>query len=803
MVPGLTRELRSVMTAAYALSRPAVEIERPVKEISRRQQSQDRQLIKRMAATKMKAYSVEEIRRALAVDHPHLTKAYVDRVIAPKLTLDRPVDRFGPEPHFLIAAKLAHHMLGAPEGQSEADALAGFLSRNPMVKHVWPELSLEDLEPLRKIYPFLPRWEGGIKSSRDLTLEHPYDNAASLETRVWLQSTLDALDELSKIPIYSSVLEKVNQVRDEEGKLADTRLVDVTHAFADKIPMLQSLIAYDGLRGSDIRCICKHYSGNERVRDVMARVFGVEVEVASDDAEVASKAERAILDAVEGGDERKLFIHMGGVHRWHWVDQVAKDHPNVPIAGVSHTTSDGKDLLEGPEVSIPLEMMSLSEAKQNDERERFRHSLRALVDRLGYALDSAIYNRRFLLKGYGRIMGPAMAEALKGMEVDLGVNDRDPARAEAAGAAGLEVVGGIEEEKSRSLLVIGAANGQAMTPEEIEQIERPAIFLQVQTGREAFPMDWVLDKSRGPDGLPRRQVVGYLGDQPMVEYTLDINGRDITHTFVGDGYVANLAFPRPAITEYSIFTSLLILESIRESNWRLDEIDQGRDRQRGTHLLETTSIDMTPGKPRRFVTMWPRDTRKLVTKPLERLAMEQPDLSALLERTQDDVVLFRDATGKSAPPSEAIPKPGAYVNGAGYRMLETPATDGAWQAARPQTTTGRYAHALVSHSFGEDGTSFTYDGWIDDKGMAELIELGKKEKLIETDRKGRATNVDRFLDELRPYQLDFVQEGSRALRALQAEAGSDRVFFEVRHEWPIGRVWSDARANRRLAELIS
>jgi S-adenosylhomocysteine hydrolase len=804
--------LPSIIRAAQALS-PCATAPDGGASVSRRIQNEDRQLFTKLMRKDMAGYSIEEIRRFLEVDRPHLSEAYVRDVLAPKLDLDRPIDRFGAEPRFLVAAKLAHHMLGAPVGQTEAQALASFIERDPMLRVVWPELSIADLPRLRAIYPFLPSWESGKKSPKDLSLEKPYDNDTPLEVRVWLQTVLDGLDALAQIPLASPVIEKVNELRGERGGLAGTRILDISHALADKIPMLQSLIAYDGVAGADIRFLCKHYAADDRVMDVMRRVFGVRIERADDDQSISGLTREAVLEAVDG-DDRPLLIHMGGVHEWRFIDEVAKAHPEVPIAGVSHTTSDAKDVLEGPDVSIPLEMMSLGPAKQNDERDRFRHSLRALIDRLGHALDEAIYQRRFLLEGYGRIMGPAMAEALAGMGVDFAVNDPAPDRDLAARERGLETVPGIDSEAGRKLIVIGASNGSAMSPEEIEKIEKPAIFIQVQTGREAFPMEWVEEKSKGPDGVPRRQVIGWLGHQPIVEYTLTLDAREVKHTFVSDGYVANLAFPRPAITEYSIFTNVLILESLRQSKWRLDNMDRGTFEERGRHLLETIGIDMTPEKPRRLVTLFDRSARDILVKPLHQVLLSDPQFAELLEKTKDDGVIYRTmfptakvaAKRKKVDRAPDLPRPGTYADALGRKMTKRASTDGAWQAVPPSTKTGAWAHAIVSHQFEEKigkKSSALYDGSLDDKAMRELIEIGKAEGLIEVDGEGGPVGIDRFLDALRPYQLDVVKEGADAIRNLIRQAKSDREFFEVSTGWPPGKTWSDGRANALLIEKLS
>lgn len=146
-----------------------------------------------------------------------------------------------------------------------------------------------------------------------------------------------------------------------------------------------------------------------------------------------------------------------------------------------------------------------------------------------------------------------------------------------------------------------------------------------------------------------------------------------------------------------------------------------------------------------------------------------------------------------------LPRPGRYRDQLGRLMVNHPATDGAWQAVEPQTKTGRYAKRIASHRFRQGNAE--WDGALDGKAMRELIQIGIKESLIVLGKGGRAADVSRFLDELRPFQLDVVLEGAEEIRALIAQAGSNRQFFEISESWP-GGVWSDARANKMLTDRL-
>ncbi len=143
-----------------------------------------------------------------------------------------------------------------------------------------------------------------------------------------------------------------------------------------------------------------------------------------------------------------------------------------------------------------------------------------------------------------------------------------------------------------------------------------------------------------------------------------------------------------------------------------------------------------------------------------------------------------------------LPKPGQYTDGLGRVMIDEQSTDGAWQASRDNTKTGRYAKQIVGHRTAQGCAH--WDGALDGKAMRELMVLGVKEGLIVLGSDRKAKNIDRFLEVLRPFQLDIVKEGADELRALMAEAGVRREFFEVK----LPGVWSDALANRQLREKL-
>jgi hypothetical protein len=154
----------------------------------------------------------------------------------------------------------------------------------------------------------------------------------------------------------------------------------------------------------------------------------------------------------------------------------------------------------------------------------------------------------------------------------------------------------------------------------------------------------------------------------------------------------------------------------------------------------------------------------------------------------------------ASPNRMKLPAPGRYRDQLGRVMVTDASTRGAWQLAHPKTQTGRYAKAIVAHRFSEGWAE--WDGALDQKAMKELIRLGIEEGLIEMGPSGRAKDVSRFLDELRPFQLDVVLEGREELHRLQREAHSTREFFEIGSRWPSGQVWSDGIANDMLSREL-
>jgi len=593
--------------AARALAPAPRAISAPVR-VDGLQAAVDKRLFRDRMAGPMARYSVEEIRRTLVDDHPHLTADYVASSLAPKLSSVRPVDRYGAEPNLLLAAHIAHAMLGAPPGRTEAEVLQQVLDRDIDLEWFWPGLGPSELDNLRRAYPFIPKWSAGTKSPSDLSLGATPDSGPATADALLTEHFERSVSTLAGIPLVHKTLRDINTIRDEHDSLAGCRLVETAALVADRIPLLTEWLSTDGLRGSDISIIGKHYSADPTVVDVMRRVFGVNVVIASDDETVLSETKKAVKQACEptaDGTRTPLLCHLEGVGAWHWLADKKKSDPELPIAGVSHTTSDGRQLLgpDGAAMPFSVEMMSTSKAKRKDERMRFRQTFLSLLMKVGEALDAPIFEKRFVVLGYGGIIGPSAAKALEGMGVDFAVYDTDPKRREQAAADGIPVIDSLDGEMDRELFVLGCAGARTVTGDEIERMTKPSTFLSLGTGRREFDMARVVARATDDKGVVNRSVTGKVGHQPVCEYTMTkSSGAKITHTFLADGYVANLAFTKPTITNYGILTDALISEAVRQAKWRLDE------GQSGAHALEAIQIDLSPKpKPRRVITLLPRN----------------------------------------------------------------------------------------------------------------------------------------------------------------------------------------------------
>ncbi len=571
------------------------------------QRATDRRRLLELARGPMASYSLTEIGRWLAAsgEEPRFTPPYVRSLAKTAGSLGRPVDRYGEEPHFLFAAHLAFYLLGVPNGTTEAEALDGFV-RDPRIAalYLWPDFEPEDLERLRTIYPFIPRWPEGRKTEDCLSLSTRFPE--TVRGRLY-SDLVREIRALAQIPMTDAVLEDLAAIRDERDLMRNARLVECTGIFADLVPRMELMLSADGLDGHDVHIVSKHYSTDPLVAQTVARVFGAKIEVVEGDEELVAHTKAAIEHATEQGRDRApLVAHIEGIKSfWGWLAEHQRRHPEVRMVGVSHTTSDGRDLLASLEgtsgtAPLPVELMSLSPAKAKDERNRFKHTFGRLLYDVGDALNDTIFNRHFLVLGYGSIIGPAMCDALDAADVrDVVVYDPNPERRAAAREAGFQVIDTLDSEYDRSPFIISCAGTQTLGPEQLDRFTGHPTLLSLGSGRYEFAMDHLEEQARSP-GVTRREI-GLLGHQPIVEYTLPSG---TTFTALADGYVANLAYPRPTIPAYSVTTPLLVWEAIRQG---IHHLENGR---MGTHMFRTIDIDVSDGGAR-WLTLYPREVETM------------------------------------------------------------------------------------------------------------------------------------------------------------------------------------------------
>jgi S-adenosylhomocysteine hydrolase len=594
-----------MVRATAALNPKPIEARAPVR-VDVLLKAEDRRAVLALAKGPMRNYSAGEIARYCADleerserrgEGPlhRWTPAYIERIAGKELAaLERPTDRYGDEPHFLFAVQLANYMMSLSVGTTEAKAIEGFM-RNKRIgaSNAWHTFEPSDVERLRRIYPFIPKWPDGTKS--DACLSYSPGPAAPADSPA-LRELKARIKALAKIGLHDDNLLGYVRCRAEYDRMKDVKLVECTGIFADLIPRLDLMISIDGLRGKDVEIIAKHYSSDPLVADLVRRVFGAKIDIVDgDNAAVLDHSQRAVAGAIAAAKPGKTRVvaHIEGVKQfWSWFAEQQRKQPELSLVGVSHTTSDGRELLDsiGPPAGV-VELMSLSEAKAKDERDRFKHTFSKLLDDVGYALNEPIYHRHYLVMGYGRIIGPAFVDALKSKGIeDFVIYDSDPERRRAARELGLKVVDDLSLEYLRSPFVVGCTGDRPLPAEELAKFRGTPTLLSLGSGRSEFDMEYLEQNAE------LRHQVGDLGHQPIVEYELE----NATFTAIADGYVANLAYAAPTIPFYSMTTPMLVWESIRQGLWH-DE--RGRD---GVHLLRAIDIDLDESG-QRVIKLFPRD----------------------------------------------------------------------------------------------------------------------------------------------------------------------------------------------------
>jgi hypothetical protein len=549
----------------------------------------------RLATGPLADYSAEEIRQLMG--RPELTRDYVATHIAPRLgELDRTVDRLGDEPHFLIAVQLAHFMLSCKPGTTEYQALTAFVREKELIQ-IWPNLVPADLARLRRLYPFIPTWPNGVKSPTCMSLrtEIPSNDAA---TRVWRDIVRD-IETLAKIPLTDIHLERVAIERAEQDRMKGAVLVEATGTFANIVPRLAVMTGVDGMRGRDIHLVAKHYSSAPVIADAIRRVFGAEVIVEKDDplAVLRATCERVTRELGErqketpGAEPARILLHVEGVKGfWPWLNEHAQAHPNIAAISVSHTSSDGRDFRKtiGDHCAFQMELMAFSPAKIRDERLRFEQSFTALVDALGKALPGmAVYNRPWVIMGYGSIIGPAMAAALKTLKVPYAVCERDPdRRREAAEIDGHPTVDNLTGYYDQNPCIVDCAGAEVLGGKEMQKFTGNPLLMSLGSGRYGFDMEYLEAKSNERADTVNGREVGRLGWLPIVSYAIEGERGPATFMTVADGYVANLAFPEPHQSTYSMSTQLLAWEALRQGIYHYEQ------KHASVHVLR--ALDIVP-----------------------------------------------------------------------------------------------------------------------------------------------------------------------------------------------------------------
>ncbi len=636
-------------------------------------------------------YSVEEIRRVLALHQPHLTEEYVSSKVLRELRQDRPVDAWGAEPHFHLSAHLAHFMLGAGEHTLEQEAMDRFLrdSRTGAL-HAFPNLKREDLKSLRQMYPFIPRWPGGgfteavggTKSNLDLQLEPREFSTAAYAAPIWSE-LLSALSELASIPLTDRLLDEVADLRrhfgDEQGLLKKYLLNQTIGNFANTVGQVHALVAVEGIPGSHLSHSGKHYSSDSRAVDLISRVYGVKLTVSSDDAGVLAATQQATLAGYEGalqaqasqsspedveaakqvlesylgraleptpqgtpGATRPLELrvasHVEGVKGyWAWRGQLDQVLPSRSV-NISHTSSDYEDLMaQCPDIDALVMAMARSQAKEADEPMRFRVTLTAYVLDALRALGEPLLERRFVVLGFGKLMGPSMVDAIQSLGLsNFAVLDTNPEVRATAERAGLPTLADLASEKGRALVLVSTAGRQTLGSEQLSPLagegNPPVYLLSLGSGRREFDMTWVEENSRF------KRTLTHVGRGPVVEYQLELDGKPLCLRVFADGFPANLTYLHPTATPYASTTSLEGLEALKQGAY-LEK--QG---VRGGAALTSLEIRRTPETtPRRVIIL--RGWDGVAEEPLQGLEpfapwfKEHPEAAFFLMRRQADGTL--------------------------------------------------------------------------------------------------------------------------------------------------------------------
>ncbi|MFC1610015.1 hypothetical protein ACFL6C_03595 [Myxococcota bacterium] len=563
--------------------------------------------------------SLEEIRRDLAVDSPHLTQAYVKTLCDEgELILDRDIDRMGKEPNLVFAAHVAAFMLTAPPGATCDWVVKEIGKVNSGVKLWWPDFNVKDLERLQACYHFVPEWPLGKIQPDSPRL----DNLS--------KTLLDELEPLRRIPLYSWLMYKFEKTRAaNRDALRDSLFVTTDHALNDKFDAFRHMILHGGIRGRDIRMVWKNYSADPTVVQVANRCFGIEGPVAHPDGEATASqkleelTEQQVERAVEEAGDRSVFVHLQGVKRWSWLNDLAADHRQVKINAVSHTTSDFDEIrVQDTELdNLSLVVMADSPAKIRFERHMFSTSFERLLLQVEQAYDhefqTPIRERRFLVYGgAGKIVGHAVVGALLRLGYKIAVVDPKLSTKE-----GREIRAELEEHnvdiidndqqlqkelEERQLFVINATAKDVFGKKEFEALGDDVITMNLGSGRKGFDHDALEtlaydEELRGPNSRP---LFAQFGNLPSTVYRYgNLRGRTLNAFSMGDGYVFNLTTSHPNPTALSAFNNMLLIDSVYQSKHNREQGLMGPR----THSAVQVSFTWQEQRARPVIFTLPRD----------------------------------------------------------------------------------------------------------------------------------------------------------------------------------------------------
>jgi hypothetical protein len=252
-------------------------------------------------------------------------------------------------------------------------------------------------------------------------------------------------------------------------------------------------------------------------------------------------------------------------------------------------------------------------------------------------------------------MGHNMVSALKALNLNFVVYDKDPAKRELArrelGAS--HVIDDLSEAKHRSLFVIGCAKGKVLGIEELKhfaqrkmmqpQEPRPIILCALGSGR-SFDVDGIAAVATSQNNF--KQHIGDHDECEITEYLLELPrgpewpGGKLRVIALNDGYVDNLGRMHPSALPYAINTPLTVWEGLRQGKVLMD---QG---QTGIHDADSFAVQLTPEEhPRRVFTFFPWTGGQDV--PLKTEVDDRPfqwDKTAL-EYWADAAVFYRSTIG--------------------------------------------------------------------------------------------------------------------------------------------------------------